>query len=216
MRIFLDTADINQIREVASLGVISGVTTNPTLMYRAGVKDYKKLVQDILSVIACPISLEVTSNEYDTMIKQAEEMSSLSDYVVAKIPLTTIGLRAIKTLSSERINVNATLCFSVNQAMLARLAGASYVSPFVGRLDDMGQDGIKLVEDIVGSFRNYYDKKCKIIVASIRHPEHCIRAAKIGADIITVPYDILMKMINHPLTEIGVNNFLADWKKLEP
>jgi transaldolase len=214
MRIFLDTANIDQIRQAAKLGVISGVTTNPTLVSQAGATDYEATIKEICSIIDGPISTEVVVEEVEPMIEQARQMAAWAPNVVIKIPSTAEGLEATKTLARENIKVNMTLCFSVNQALLAALAGAAYVSPFVGRLDDIGQDGMQLVKDIVDIFKNYPDIHTEVIAASIRHPQHCVVAAKAGAHIATVPYNVLMQMIRHPLTDIGISRFLSDFRSI--
>ncbi len=213
MRIFLDTANIEQIRLAARLGVISGVTTNPSLVSQEGRADYKATVQEISSIIRGPISAEVLKQEADAMIEEAREISSWADNIVVKIPSTLAGLEATSALSKEDIKVNFTLSFSLNQALLGALAGATYVSPFVGRLDDAGHDGMKLVADMVEMF-THYKLPTQVIAASIRHPLHCIAAAKVGAHIATVPYNVLMQMIRHPLTDIGVSRFLEDWQRV--
>ena len=214
MRIFLDTANIDQIRQTAKLGVISGVTTNPTLVYQAGATDYEATIKEICTIIPGPISTEVVVEGVEPMIEQARQMAAWAPNVVIKIPSTVEGLEVTKALSKENIKVNFTLCFSVNQALLGALAGAAYVSPFVGRLDDIGHDGMQLVKDIIDVYKNYPDIHTEVIAASIRHPEHCLRAAKAGAHIATVPYNVLMQMIRHPLTDIGISRFLSDWKKV--
>jgi transaldolase len=213
MRIFLDTAKIEEVRQASKLGVIGGVTTNPTLMARAGATDYEATIKEIASIIPGPISTEVVVEGVEPMLKQAREMAAWASNVVIKIPVNAEGLEVTSILARENIKVNMTLCFSANQALLAALSGAAYISPFVGRLDDIGQDGMQLVEDILDIYANYPDITTEVIAASIRHPEHCLRAAIAGADIATVPYDILMKMIHHPMTDTGINNFLSDWKK---
>jgi transaldolase len=214
MRIFLDTANIDQIRQAAKLGVISGVTTNPTLVSQAGATDYEATIKEICSIIPGPISTEVVVEGVEPMIEQARQISTWAPNVVIKIPSTAEGLEVTKALSKENIRVNMTLCFSVNQALLGALAGAAYISPFVGRLDDIGHDGMQLVKDIVDIFKNYPDIHAEVIAASIRHPEHCVRAAKAGAQIATVPYSVLMQMIRHPLTDIGISRFLSDFKSV--
>ena len=214
MRIFLDTADIEQIREAAKLGVISGITTNPSLVAQAGTTDYEATIKEISSIISGPISTEVVVEGVGPMIEQARQMAAWAPNVVIKIPSTAEGLEVISSLVKENIKVNCTLCFSANQALLAARAGATYISPFVGRLDDIGQDGMKLVEDIVDIYYNYDDIETEVIAASIRHPEHCLRAAQIGADIATIPYKVLMQMIKHPLTDIGIARFLADFESV--
>jgi len=212
MHLYLDTAEIDQIRKGVKLGVISGVTTNPSLVYKAGWTDYKSAVQDICSVVKGPVSVEVLGQEAKSMIEEARAMSKWSDHVVIKIPVCDAGLEAISVLSKENIKVNLTLCFSLNQALLGALAGASYVSPFVGRLDDVGHNGMELVAEIVSCF-DRYGFGTQVIAASIRHPLHCVAAAKVGAHIATVPYGVLTQMINHPLTTVGIARFLEDAHK---
>ncbi len=213
MHIFLDTANIDQIRQAAKLGVISGVTTNPTLVAKEATADYETVVKAICAIVSGSVSAEVLTEEAESMIKEARVKAAWAPNVTIKIPVTAAGLEATSVLSQENIAVNMTLCFSVNQALLAARAGASYVSPFVGRLDDIGHDGMQLVKDIVEVYQ-HYDLKTKVIAASIRHPLHCVVAARAGAHIVTVPYSVLMQMINHPLTDIGISRFLADWKKV--
>jgi len=213
MQIYLDTANIDQIRQAAKLGVISGVTTNPSLVSHEGTADYEAVVKEICSIIPGPVSAEVVTEETEAMIKQARDLASWAPNVVIKIPATAAGLEAISTLTKEGIKVNMTLCFSLNQALLGALAGATYVSPFVGRLDDIGHDGMELVEDIVDVF-SYYDLPTEVIAASIRHPQHCVAAAKAGAHIATVPYNVLMQMMQPPLTDIGITRFLSDWQRV--
>lgn len=213
MRIFLDTANIDQIRQAAKLGIISGVTTNPSLMSKEGTTDYEKVVKTICSIIPGSVSAEVLAEDTESMIKEARIKASWAPNVTIKIPATAEGLEAISTLSKESIEINMTLCFSVNQALLGALAGTTYVSPFVGRLDDAGHDGMQVVKDIVEVFK-HYELPTQVIAASIRHPQHCVAAAKAGAHIATVPYSVLMQMIRHPLTDIGVARFLADWQRV--
>jgi transaldolase len=213
IRIFLDTADIKQLEKASKLGVVSGVTTNPTLMYRAGATDYEATIKKIATIIPGPISVEVVVEGVEPMIEQARQMAAWAPNVVIKIPATAEGLEVTSALARDNIKVNMTLCFSANQALLGALAGAAYMSPFVGRLDDIGQDGMQLVEDILDAYDNYPDIDTEVIAASIRHPEHCLRAARAGAHIATVPYDVLMKMMEHPLTDIGINRFLSDWRQ---
>lgn len=212
VKIFLDTANIDEIREAASWGVLDGVTTNPTLVAKTGRK-WAEVVQDILALVDGPISLEVTSNDPDEMVKQGRQLAKLHKNVVVKVQMTTEGLKAIKKLSAEGIRVNCTLVFSANQAILAAKAGAKYVSPFIGRLDDQGQEGMQVIREIVEVFRNY-DWDCELLVASVRHPLHVIEAAKLGADIVTVPFDVLRKMTHHSLTDVGLKRFLDDWQKV--
>ena len=215
MRIFLDTANIDQIRQGAKLGVVSGVTTNPSLVSKEGLADYKAVVKEICSIVPGPVSAEVVVEGVQAMIEQAREIATWAPNVVIKIPATTDGLEVISVLAKEDIKVNMTLCFSLNQAILGALAGATYVSPFVGRLDDIGHDGMELVKDIVDVFK-HYQLSTEVIAASIRHPEHCVAAAKAGAHIATVPYKVLMQMMHHPLTDIGVTRFLTDWQRVSP
>ncbi|MDP3879620.1 MAG: fructose-6-phosphate aldolase [Dehalococcoidales bacterium] len=210
MRIFLDTANLDQIKRAVKLGVISGVTTNPSLVSQAGIKDYEAAIKEICAVDCGPISAEVLVEGVKPMIEQARQIARWAPNIIIKIPATADGLEVTSVLAGEGIKVNFTLCFSLNQALLGARAGAAYVSPFVGRLDDIGSDGMKLVGDIVDVFGKYDDLKTEVIAASIRHPEHCIAAAKVGAHIATVPYNVLMQMIRHPLTDIGISRFLAD------
>ena len=213
MRIFLDTANIDEIRQGARLGVVSGVTTNPSLVSKEGAADYEATIKEICSIIPGPISAEVVTEDTDAMIEQAREISTWAPNVVIKIPASLNGLEATSILSKENIKVNFTLCFSLNQALLAALAGATYVSPFVGRLDDVGHDGMQLVEEIVKVYK-HYEFSTQVIAASIRHPQHCVAAAKAGAHIATVPFDVLMQMMRHPLTDVGISRFLADWQRV--
>ena len=212
VKIFLDTANIDEIREAASWGVLDGITTNPTLVSKTGRK-WGEVIQDILALVDGPISLEVTTTDAEEMIKQGRQLAKLHKNVVVKIQMTTEGLKAIKTLSKEGVRINTTLIFSANQAILAAKAGAKYVSPFIGRLDDQGQDGMQVIREIVPIFKNY-GWKCEVLVASIRHPLHVIEAAKLGADIVTLPFDVLKKMTQHTLTDVGLKRFLEDWKKV--
>jgi transaldolase len=213
MQIFLDTANIDQIRQAAKLGIISGVTTNPSLVSKEGTADYEAVVKEICSIIPGPISVEVLVEGAQAMTKQAKLISSWAPNIVVKIPATAEGLEATSALAKEKIKVNFTLCFSVNQALLGALAGATYVSPFVGRLDDAGHNGMEVVKDIVDVFA-HYQLATQVIAASIRHPLHCVAAAKAGAHIATVPYKVLMQMIKHPLTDVGVTHFLGDWQSI--
>jgi transaldolase len=199
------------IKKGAKLGIVSGVTTNPTLVSKEKTADYEATVKEICSIISGPVSVEVLTGGVEAMIKQARTMSKWAPNVVIKIPATAEGLEATSVLSKEKIKINMTLCFSVNQALLGALAGATYVSPFVGRLDDAGHNGMEVVKDIVSVFA-HYKFPTEVIAASIRHPEHCVAAAKAGAHIATVPYSVLMQMINHPLTDVGVARFLSDWQ----
>jgi transaldolase len=214
MRIFLDTANIDQIKQGVKLGVVSGVTTNPTLVSKEGHKDYKAVVKEICSIVPGPVSAEVVVEGTQAMLEQARQIATWASNVVIKIPSTVDGLEVTSQLARENIKVNMTLCFSLNQALLGALAGATYISPFVGRLDDVGHDGMELVKDIVDVFKKYDNLTTEVLAASIRHPLHCVAAAKAGAHIATVPYKVLLQMMKHPLTDIGVERFLADWKSV--
>ena len=215
MRIFLDTANIDQIRHGVKLGVVSGVTTNPSLVSKEGLADYEALVKEICSIVPGPVSAEVVVEGVEPMVEQAREIATWAPNVIIKIPATTDGLEVTSVLARDNIKVNFTLCFSLNQALLGALAGATYVSPFVGRLDDAGHNGMQLVKDIVDVF-NHYQFPTQVIAASIRHPAHCVAAAEAGAHIATVPYKVLMQMIRHPLTDVGVTRFLTDWQSVPP
>jgi transaldolase len=206
MKIFIDTANIDHIREANSWGVIDGVTTNPTLIAREK-RSFKELVREICAVVDGPISTEVISENSDGMIEEARELAKIHKNIVIKIPMTKEGLKATKRLTKEGIKVNVTLVFSANQALMAAKAGATYVSPFIGRLDDIGHVGMDLVREIVAIFDSYADLKTKVIVASIRHPLHVIDAAIVGAHVATVPYNVLEKMLKHSLTDIGIQRF---------
>lgn len=212
MRLFLDTANIEHIRHGVALGVITGVTTNPSLISREGRRDYQKLVKEICSIVPGPVSTEVLSEGAREMVSEAREIAKWAENIVVKIPASLNGLEAASQLARENIKVNFTLCFSLNQALLGAAAGVTYISPFVGRLDDVGEDGMKLVGDIVEYLR-YYQLGTQVIAASIRHPQHCLTAVKAGAHIATIPYQVLAQMIQHPLTDIGIKRFAEDWRK---
>jgi transaldolase len=214
MQIFLDTANIENIKQAASLGIISGVTTNPSLMAKEKTADYETVTKKICSIIDGPVSVEVLSEDAEGMIKEARAKAAWAPNVNIKIPITADGLRATSVLSKENIKINMTLCFSANQALLGALAGATYVSIFVGRLDDIGQDGMQVVQETLAILDNYPDLEAEVIAASIRHPLHCTNAALAGAHILTVPYNVLMQMIQHPMTDVGIKRFLADWKSV--
>jgi transaldolase len=214
MQIFLDTANIDQIKQAAGLGIISGVTTNPSLLAKEGHADYEAATKKICEIIDGPVSVEVLSEDTDAMIEEARVKAAWAPNVNIKIPITAAGLKATKVLSEEGIEVNMTLCFSPNQALLGALSGAAYVSIFIGRLDDIGQDGMQVVEDTLTILGNYPELEAQLIAASIRHPMHVTYAAMAGADIATVPYAVLMQMIQHPLTDIGIKRFLADYKSV--
>lgn len=212
MQIFLDTANIQDIRDSARLGIISGVTTNPSLVAKEGSANLQDRILEICSIVCGPVSVEALSLEAEGMVEEARRISRWSPYVVVKVPITPAGLEATSILSKEGVKTNLTLCFSPNQALLAAIAGATYVSPFVGRLDDAGHDGMQVVSDAV-EILEYYQFQTQVIAASIRHPLHMVAAAKAGAHVATVPYKVLMQMIQHPLTDAGIERFLADWKK---
>ncbi|OGO24649.1 MAG: fructose-6-phosphate aldolase [Chloroflexi bacterium RBG_16_50_9] len=214
MHIFLDTANIDQIRQAAKLGIISGVTTNPTLLSKEATSDYEAVTRTICSIINGPVSVEVLADDAKSMIEEARLKASWAPNVNIKIPITADGLQATTALSREKIKVNMTLCFSANQALLAALAGATYVSIFVGRLDDAGHDGMQVVRDVMEILSNYPHLSAQVIAASIRHPLHCVTAARAGAHIATVPYNVLTQMIQHPLTDAGIKRFLADWQRV--
>lgn len=211
MKLFLDTANLDEIKEIANWGVLSGVTTNPSLVAKEGAV-FKERVKEICAVVAGPVSAEVTATNADEMIAQGREIAKWAPNAVVKCPLTPEGLKATARLSSENIRVNVTLCFSANQGLLAARAGASFVSPFIGRLDDINQDGMELIHDLVDIFANY-DFATEVLAASIRHPIHVTQAALAGADVATLPYKIFKQLVHHPLTDAGQEKFLADWKK---
>jgi len=213
MKIFLDTANLESIRKFNDMGLLDGITTNPSLMSKEG-GNPKDIMEEITKIIKGDVSLEVVSTEYSGMIEEGKRLRQYGKNVVVKVPMTPDGLKACKHLTSEGIPVNVTLIFSPNQALLAAKSGAKYVSPFIGRLDDIGKDGMNLIRDIKQIFSNY-DFGTQILVASIRHPIHVIDAAKIGADVVTLPPTVLDKMLQHPLTDIGLDNFLSDWEKLK-
>jgi len=218
MKIFVDTADLDEIRELASWGIIDGVTTNPTLVKKSG-RSFNEIIEEIFKIVDGPISLEVVSEDADGMVKEAKGLVSkvsqkYKKNVAIKIPMTPEGLKAVKKLKVEGIKTNVTLIFSANQALLAAKAGAAFVSPFIGRLDDIGQEGMQIIEEIMEIYVNY-DIETEVIVASIRHPIHVIDAARIGADIATIPPGVIRKMAKHSLTEVGIKNFLKDWEKVK-
>ena len=211
MKLFLDTANVEEIKEIASWGVLNGVTTNPSLVAKEGV-DFKTRVKEICKIVDGPVSAEVVTEDAEEMISQGKDIATWASNVMVKVPLTPAGLRACKVLSEEGIKVNVTLCFSVNQAILAAKAGATFVSPFVGRLDDINQDGNELIAQISEVF-DIYDFDTEVLAASIRHPIHVTQAALAGADICTMPFKIFKQLVSHPLTDQGIEKFMADWKK---
>ena len=212
MKFFIDTANLAEIKEAISLGVVDGVTTNPSLVAKEGNVDFHTRIKEICELISGPVSAEVIALETEEMIEEARELAALSDNVVVKIPMTVEGLKAVQILSNEGIKTNVTLVFSANQALLAAKAGATYISPFVGRLDDRAHEGMDLIRDINTILENY-DLKSEIITASIRSPRHVKNAALIGADIATIPFGVVEKMSQHPLTDIGIERFLNDWEQ---
>jgi len=213
MKFFIDTANIDEIREAASMGMVDGVTTNPSLVAKEK-KEFRKLLEEICSIVDGPISAEVIALDYDGMMNEAHELVKIHKNIVVKIPLIKEGLKAVKALSGEGIKANVTLCFSANQALLAAKAGAYFISPFIGRLDDIGQNGMDLIGQIVTIYRNY-GYSTEVLVASVRHPMHVVDAAMIGADICTMPFKVLDQLIKHPLTDLGIEKFLSDWKKTQ-
>ncbi|MGR3173696.1 MAG: fructose-6-phosphate aldolase [Candidatus Scalindua sp.] len=212
MKFFIDTADVNEIREAESLGILDGVTTNPTLISRTG-RPFKETIEEICSIVKGPVSAEVVSTDTEGIIKEGRELAKIADNIVVKVPLIKDGLKAVKALTSEGIKVNVTLCFSSNQALLAAKAGGTYISPFIGRLDDKGHTGMEIIEEIRTIYDNY-GFETQIIVASIRNPLHVRDAALIGADIATIPFAVFNNIVKHPLTDEGLKNFLADWEKV--
>ncbi|WP_258358856.1 fructose-6-phosphate aldolase [Moorella sulfitireducens (nom. illeg.)] len=213
MRIFIDSANIEEIKAASDLGIISGVTTNPSLIAREG-RNFRQVVEEIAAIVDGPISAEVISTEAGTMIAEALELAAISPNIVIKVPMITEGLKAIKELAARGVKTNVTLVFSANQALLAALAGATYVSPFVGRLDDINHDGMQVIADIVPIYAQH-GLETQVIAASIRHPLHVLQAARLGADIATVPYKVIMQMVKHPLTDAGLAKFLADWQQVK-
>jgi transaldolase len=212
MKIFIDTANLNEIKEAASFGILDGVTTNPSLMAKEGHKDTKKCYEDICKMVSGPVSAEVISTDYDGMIKEGRELAKIAPNIYVKVPLILEGLKAVKTFSEEGINTNVTLCFSPSQAVLAAKAGATIISPFIGRLDDISQDGMGLIDQITQIYGNY-GYETEILVASIRHPMHFVESCLLGADIGTMPFSVIKQLVKHPLTDIGLQKFLDDWKK---
>jgi len=212
MKFFIDTANLDEIRKADELGVLDGVTTNPSLVAKER-RDFRELIKEICRIVKGPVSAEVVSTDEAGIVREARDLAKIAENIVVKVPLIKEGLRAVKVLSGEGIKTNVTLCFSPIQALLAAKVGASYVSPFVGRLDDISQRGMELVEQIVAIY-NAYGYDTEVIVASVRNPIHVLDAALMGADIVTVPYAVMERFITHPLTDIGLEKFLADWKKM--
>jgi transaldolase len=212
MKFFVDTADTNEIRELAATGLLDGVTTNPSLIAKSG-RDMKEVVKEICELTDGPVSAEVTALEADAMISEGETLAKIADNITIKLPMTMDGLKACKHFSNKGIMTNVTLCFSPSQAILAAKAGATFVSPFVGRLDDISIDGLQLIDDICEIYANYPDFETEVLVASIRNPMHLVEAAKMGAHVSTIPPKVLWQLVKHPLTDAGLEAFLADWKK---
>ncbi len=212
MKIFIDTANIDEIKTAAAWGILDGVTTNPTLISKEGKIDFKKRIAEICDVVKGPVSAEVVSTDYDGMVKEAKDLAKIAENVTIKIPMTEDGMKAVRTLSQLGIKTNVTLVFSANQALLAAKAGATFVSPFIGRLDDIGNNGMNVLSDILSIYSNY-GYKTEVIAASIRSPEHVRIAALMGAHIATIPFEIIKQMFRHTLTDVGLERFLNDWKK---
>ena len=213
MKFFVDTANIDEISELSEMGVVDGVTTNPSLIYKSG-RDFKEVIKEIARIVSGPISAEVTSLDKNEMIDQGLELSKIANNIVIKVPLTEHGLIACKNLSKKSIKVNVTLCFSSAQALIAAKMGATYISPFIGRLDDISNEGLNLIEEIITIYSNYPDRlSTEVLVASIRSPLQVAQVAQMGADVATIPPKIIKQMIKHPLTDIGLNSFMEDWKK---
>jgi len=213
MKIFIDTANLKEIKEAADMGLLDGVTTNPSLVAKEGHKDFKTMLKQICEIVDGDISAEVVSVTCNEIIKEGRELSKIHKNIVIKVPLIKEGLKAVKIFKAEGIKTNVTLCFSISQAILAAKAGAYIVSPFVGRLDDISTNGMDLIAQIVNVYQNY-DYETQVLVASVRHPLHFVDAAMIGADICTMPFKVIDQLVKHPLTDIGLEKFLADWKKL--
>ena len=212
MKFFIDTAEIKEIREAAAMGLVDGVTTNPSLVAKSGRK-FKDVLLEICDIVKGPVSAEVTGIKYDDIMKEAHELAALRPNIVVKVPLIPEGLKAIRSLTDEGIKTNCTLCFSPTQALLAAKAGATYISPFVGRLDDIATDGMQLIGEILKIYQNY-NFKTEVLVASVRHPMHVQQAARMGAHVATCPLSVLLQLAKHPLTDIGLQKFLSDWEKV--
>jgi transaldolase len=211
MKLFVDTANIEEIREAASLGILDGVTTNPSLVAKER-RDFHELLKEICSIVRGPVSAEVLATELQGILTEARQLAKIDENIVVKVPLIKEGLKAVKCLKAEGIRANVTLCFSATQALLAAKAGAYFISPFIGRLDDISSTGMDLIRDIVTIYRNY-DIETQVLVASIRHPLHVLEAAKLGADISSMPFKVFEQLVKHPLTDIGLERFLEDWRK---
>lgn len=213
MKFFVDTADLADIRDLAETGLLDGVTTNPSLVAKSGHSNFIELIKEITSIVDGPVSAEVASTEFEAMLAEARVLAKIADNVAVKVPLTPAGLKVCKLLTDDGTMVNVTLCFSAAQAILAAKAGATFVSPFVGRLDDIGQDGMGLIADICDIYNSYIDFETEVLVASVRNPMHVVQAAKMGADVATIPPSVIRQLFGHPLTDKGLAQFVADWKK---
>jgi transaldolase len=213
MKLFIDTADVAEIREAVSLGLLDGVTTNPTLVARTG-RGMREVLTEICELVSGPVSGEVLATSYEEMLSEARELASIAPNIVVKVPLTADGLRAVKTLTQEGTKTNVTLCFSPIQAMLAAKAGATYISPFVGRLDDVGHEGMEVVDQILEIYGNY-EVDTEVLVASVRSPNHVLTAMRMGADVATIPFKVLLQLIKHPLTDLGLARFIEDGRKIK-
>ena len=214
MKFFIDTADLDEIQEAHDLGVLDGVTTNPSLCAKIGVADFEGHIAKICNMIEGDVSAEVVSTEYDDIMEEARHLAAIADNVVVKVPLIKDGIKAIRSLSDQGIRTNCTLCFSATQALLAAKAGATYISPFIGRLDDISDNGMQLIEDVVTIYDNY-GYETEVLAASIRHPMHVMESARLGADVATMPLNVIDKLLQHPLTDRGLERFLADWDQLQ-
>ena len=214
MKFFIDTADLDEIEEANDLGVLDGVTTNPSLCAKIGVADFEGHIEKICNLVDGDVSAEVVSTEYDEIVSEARHLAKIADNVVVKVPLIKEGIKAIKTLSDEGIRTNCTLCFSATQALLAAKAGATYISPFIGRLDDISDDGMQLIADVVTIYENY-GYETEVLAASIRHPMHVLESARLGADVATMPLNVIDQLMHHPLTDRGLERFLDDWNTLQ-
>jgi transaldolase len=212
MQFFIDTADVGEIKKALAMGLCDGVTTNPSLVAKTG-RRFSEVLKEITALVPGPVSAEVTAVDYEGMMKEGRHYAKVANNIVVKVPLITEGLRAVRDLTAEGIRTNVTLCFSPVQALLAAKAGATYVSPFVGRLDDVSEDGMALIAQILEIFRNY-DFATKVLVASVRHPLHVLESARLGADVATIPFNVIEQLAKHPLTDIGLKKFLADWEKV--
>jgi transaldolase len=211
MKFFVDTAELSEIRELAETGLLDGVTTNPSLIKKSG-RDFKQTIAEICAIVSGPVSAEVVATDYEGMVAQGEELAKIASNVAIKVPLTLAGLRACKHFTSKGRMVNVTLCFSPAQALLAAKAGATFISPFVGRLDDIAQDGMQLIADIMAIYGQYPEFNTQVLVASVRHPIHIVEAAKLGAHVMTAPASVIKALVNHPLTDKGLAQFLKDWE----